>query len=108
MRKAIVVTTVALAGAALFLAPASGRADRWDVRQEAAEGNREIRRERREAVREIANADSPWEARQEIREAHREVHGLVAVDRGRRHGQLRCLHLHRSRWRRPVVRVELR
>jgi hypothetical protein len=48
-------------------------ADRWDVRREIAEGNREIRRERREAIREIARADSPWEARREIREAHREI-----------------------------------
>jgi gas vesicle protein len=81
MRKAIVVTTVTLAGAALLLAPAPGRADRWDVRQEAAEGNREIRRERREAVREIANADSPWEVRQEIREAHREVNREIREKR---------------------------
>ena len=43
------------------------------MRREIAEGNREIRQERREAVREIANADSPWEVRHEIREANREI-----------------------------------
>ena len=57
----------------ILLMPAVGWADRWDVRHEIAEGDREIRRERREAAREIARADSPWEARQEIREAHREI-----------------------------------
>jgi hypothetical protein len=57
-----------------FLVTASvAWADRWDVRREIAEGNREIRRERREAIREISRADSPWEARREIREAHREI-----------------------------------
>jgi hypothetical protein len=61
------------AGAVLLLLPALTAADRWDVRREIAEGNREIRQERREAVREIANADSPWEVRHEIREANREI-----------------------------------
>ena len=46
---------------------------RKDVRREISEGNSKIRRERREAAREIYNADSPWEARQEIREAQREI-----------------------------------
>lgn len=64
---------VCLIGAAMLLTPVVGFADRWDVRREIAEGNREIRRERREAVREIARADSPWEARREIREAHHEI-----------------------------------
>jgi hypothetical protein len=59
--------------AGVLLSSALAFADRWDVRKEVSEGNREIRRERREAVREIANADSAWEARQEIREAHREI-----------------------------------
>ena len=62
----------ALFGALLF-APGLSSADRWDVRREVAEGNREIRQERREAVREIASADSRWEARREIREAGREI-----------------------------------
>lgn len=81
MRKTGVVTAASLLGAVLLLAAAPGRADRWDIRQEVAEGNREIRRERREAVREIANADSPWEARQEIREAHREVNREIREKR---------------------------
>jgi hypothetical protein len=72
MRKRSSVLAWAFAGTLVLLAAAAW-ADRWDVRQEVAEGNREIRRERREAVREIATADSPWEARQEIREAHREI-----------------------------------
>lgn len=59
--------------AGLLMTASVAWADRWDVRRELAEGNREIRRERREAVREIARADSPWEARREIREAHREI-----------------------------------
>jgi hypothetical protein len=67
----LIVTVVLTAG---VLGTASvAWADRWDVRREIAEGNREIRRERREAIREIARADSPWEARREIREAHREI-----------------------------------
>ena len=49
----------------------------WDAqaspRQEFREGMREIRRERREATRDILNADSPSEARREIREGIREV-----------------------------------
>ena len=53
--------------------PAICWADRWDVRMETAEGAHEIRRERREAAREITEADSPWEVRHEIREAHREI-----------------------------------
>ena len=60
-------------GAALILATPAAWADRWDVRREMAEGNREIRQERREATREIMSADSAWEARQEIREAGREI-----------------------------------
>jgi hypothetical protein len=67
------VRKAAIFGAALLLVPCLAQADRWDVRREVAEGNREIRQERREAVREIATADSPWEARQEIREAGREI-----------------------------------
>jgi hypothetical protein len=73
MRTKSLLKTCAVAAAALVLLPALGWADRWDVRREVSEGNREIRRERREAVREISRADSPWEARQEIREAHREI-----------------------------------
>jgi hypothetical protein len=59
--------------AALLLTSSAAWADRWDVNQEIAEGNREVRHERREARREIASADSPWEARQEVREAGREI-----------------------------------
>jgi hypothetical protein len=69
MHKAI---PAALFGA-LVLIPGVSQADRWDVRREIAEGDREIRQERREAVREIASADSAWEARREIREAGREI-----------------------------------
>lgn len=60
-------------GAALVVAAPAAWADRWDVRREMAEGNREIRQERREAAREILTADSAWEARREIREAGREI-----------------------------------
>jgi hypothetical protein len=60
-------------GAGLLLTASVAWADRWDVRREIAAGDREIRRERREAIREISRADSPWEARREIREAHREI-----------------------------------
>jgi hypothetical protein len=63
----------AILGASLLLAPCLAQADRWDVRREIGEGNREIRQERREAVREVAAADSPWEARHEIREGGREI-----------------------------------
>jgi hypothetical protein len=73
MRAAKFVVVAGLVGAGVLLSSALAFADRWDVRKEVSEGNREIRRERREAVREIANADSAWEARQEIREAHREI-----------------------------------
>jgi hypothetical protein len=54
--------------AGLLVTASPAWTDRWDVRREIAEGNREIRRERREAVRDIARADSPWEACREIRE----------------------------------------
>ena len=60
MRTSKTVWAFGLLLVGLFLFPAAGWADRWDVRREIAEGNREIRRERREAVREIANADSLW------------------------------------------------
>ena len=73
MRRQNMALAFALAGVAVLLAPGVARADRWDVNREIAEGNREIRRERREAVREIAQADSRWEARHEIREAQREI-----------------------------------
>lgn len=72
MRKRSSFLAWAFAGTVLLLAAASW-ADRWDVRHEVAEGNREIRRERREAYREVVTADSPWEARQEIRDSHREI-----------------------------------
>lgn len=71
-RPAALVAGLAVGAALLGSAPPAW-ADRWDVRREIAEGNREIRRERREALREIANADSRWEVRREIREAHREI-----------------------------------
>jgi hypothetical protein len=71
MRRA--VKMAALACVAGFVLSSPAWAERWDVRREISEGNREVRRERREAAREIYNADSPWEARQEIREAHREI-----------------------------------
>jgi hypothetical protein len=61
-------TTTLVTAIALLVVPNSS-ADRWDVRREIAEGNREIRRERREAVREILSADS----RREIREAYKEI-----------------------------------
>jgi hypothetical protein len=63
----------AILGAALLLAPCLAQADRWDVRREIADGNREIRQERREAMNEVASADSRWEARHEIREGGREI-----------------------------------
>jgi hypothetical protein len=63
-------------------------ADRWDVRREIAEGSREIRRERREAIREIARADSPWDSNpgfaiphNELRETGSERKTLKSVDR---------------------------
>ena len=65
--------TAALLTAITVLTVSGAWADRWDARREIAEGNREIRRERREAVREILSADSPGERRREIREAHREI-----------------------------------
>jgi hypothetical protein len=52
----------------LVLAP-----QRWDTRREIVEGRHEINRERREARREIANADNPIERRHEIREGAREI-----------------------------------
>jgi hypothetical protein len=67
----LIVSVLCAAG---VLVPASlARADRWDVRREIAEGNREIRRERREALREIARADSLREVRREVWEASREI-----------------------------------
>jgi hypothetical protein len=59
--------------AALLLSASPVGAQRWEIRREIAEGNREIRCERREAVREIVRADSPWEVRREIREGAREI-----------------------------------
>lgn len=73
MRRQNIAVAFALAGVVVVLMPGAVRADRWDVSREIAEGNREIRQERREAVREIARADSPWEVRHEIREAQREI-----------------------------------
>jgi len=71
-RPARLIARVVLT-AALLLTASIARADRWDVRREIAEGNREIRRERREAIREIARADSPREVVHEIREGAREI-----------------------------------
>jgi hypothetical protein len=71
-RPARLIAYLVLSAGLLMAAPLAW-ADRWDVRREIAEGNREIRRERREAYREISRADSPWEVRREIREAHREI-----------------------------------
>jgi hypothetical protein len=62
---------VVLGGSVLAATPIW--AQRWDVRQEMAEGNREVRRERQEARREILSADSPREAAHEIREGTREI-----------------------------------
>ena len=73
MRHGSIMHRFAALGAVLLFAVPVAQADRWDVRREIAEGNREIRQERREAVREIVTADSPWEARHEIREANREI-----------------------------------
>jgi hypothetical protein len=73
MLTSLNVRKAAILGAALLLAPCLAQADRWDVRREIADGNREIRQERREAAREIATADSRWEARHEFREAGREI-----------------------------------
>ena len=72
------MTTIAVQGVGAVLAislltPAAPPAQRWDVRREIAEGNREIRRERREAAREILRADSPWEVAREVREGQREI-----------------------------------
>lgn len=44
-----------------------------DIKREWREGMREIRSERREAAREILNADTPGEFRREIREGIRQV-----------------------------------
>jgi len=46
---------------------------RYDTRREIREGTYEVNQERREARREIRNADSPMEARHEIREGAREI-----------------------------------
>jgi hypothetical protein len=46
---------------------------RWDTRREIVEGRHEVNQERREARREIRNADSPMERRHEIREGAREL-----------------------------------
>jgi len=46
---------------------------RYDTRREIVEGRHEVNQERREARREIANADSPMERRHEIREGAREI-----------------------------------
>jgi hypothetical protein len=73
MRRPATVIASLVFGAALFMTASVAWADQWDIRREIAEGNREIRRERREAIREISRADSPWEARRELREAHREI-----------------------------------
>lgn len=73
MRRPATVIGSLVVSASLLLTASVAWADRWDVRREIAEGNREIRRERREAYREISRADSRWEARREIREAHREI-----------------------------------
>lgn len=43
------------------------------IRREIREGAKEIRKERREAFREVMGADSPREFRREIREGVREV-----------------------------------
>jgi hypothetical protein len=55
-----------------FSVPRAAMQD-WDTRQEIREGARQVNRERREAAREIRNADSRIEARHEIREGAREV-----------------------------------
>jgi len=46
---------------------------RYETRREIREGTYEVNQERREARREIRNADSPMEARHEIREGAREI-----------------------------------
>ncbi|MBP7570728.1 MAG: hypothetical protein KBA95_11770 [Acidobacteria bacterium] len=62
-----------LAFLAILLVSPAARADRWDVLREIGEGDREIRRERREAVREILRADSGWEVARELGEGAREI-----------------------------------
>ena len=73
MRRPATLLALLTVTSGLLLSVPVAWADRWDVRREIAEGNREIRRERREALREIARADSPREARREYWEGHREI-----------------------------------
>jgi hypothetical protein len=57
----------------IFWMPGIAGPQRYDTRREIREGQYEVNRERREARREIANADSPMERRHEVREASREI-----------------------------------
>jgi len=56
-----------------LLSPLTFDPQRWDTRKEIVEGRHEINQERREARREIAEADSPMERRHEIREGSRQI-----------------------------------
>ena len=58
---------------AVVLLPLIVAPQRWDTRREIVEGRHEINQERREARREIRNADNPIERRHEIREGAREM-----------------------------------
>jgi hypothetical protein len=72
MKTHITLKVAAVLGL-VALSSSPGATQDWDTRREMREGAREISRERREARREIRDADSRVEARHEIREGAREV-----------------------------------
>jgi hypothetical protein len=67
---AMATASVALGGA---FAPTEALASRWEVRQEVREGAKSVRKEKKEAARELRKCQTRECARREIREGQREV-----------------------------------
>ena len=70
---AVIVATAAGVVLSGTFAPADALASRWEVRQEVKEGAKSVRKEKKEAVRELRKCETRECARREIREGQREV-----------------------------------
>jgi hypothetical protein len=75
MRSAAVMAIVAASVVVLVgaFAPSDAHASRWEVRQEVREGAKSVRKEKKEAARELRKCETRECARREIREGYREV-----------------------------------
>jgi len=67
---AVAAASVVLVGA---FVPTDALASRWEVRQEVREGAKSVRKEKKEAARELRKCETRECARREVREGYREV-----------------------------------